>query len=77
MLNGKPFDFSDWSYGALGLHSPKQPDGHNCAVFVMLLARCMHHDVKLTRRWNTSQCNAQRDMITLELIAAEILTFIG
>ena len=71
------FDFSTWSCGSLGACSPKQPDGHNCAVFVLLLARCMHHDVKLTRRWTVSQCNLQRDVITLELMTAELLTFVA
>jgi len=77
VLDDKPFDFSGWACGSLGLHSPKQPDGHNCGVFVLLLARCLHHDGKLTRRWNTLQCNAQRDLIALELMSAKLLTFVG
>ena len=76
-MEGRSFDFSAWVRGSLGMHSPKQPDGHNCAVFVLLLARCLHHDVKLTRRWNAAQCNVQRDVIALELMSAELLTFVG
>ena len=76
-LDGRPFDFRDWVCGSLGVESPQQPDGHNCGLMVLLLARCVHHDVKITRRWSGRQLDEQRDIVALELMEAELCTFVG
>ena len=77
VLNGQPFDFSEWACGSLGSLSPKQPDSFNCGMFVLLLARCMHHDVQLTRAWTAAQLDQWRDLVTLELMDSKIHTFLG
>ena len=77
MLNGRPFEFTDWTCGLLGQLSPRQPDGFNCGVFVLIVARCLHHGVKITRRWQRQQLDEQRNLITLELMDAKLRSFVG
>ena len=54
-----------------------QPDYFNCGIFPLLLSRCLHHNVKISRRWTSEDLDAQRDVITLELMKGRVLTFIG
>ena len=42
-----------------------------------LLSRCLHHNVKIRQRWGTQDLDEQRDLIALELMAAQVLSFIG
>ena len=71
------FDFTGWRCGSLGRFSPEQPDYFNCGIFPLLLSRCLHHNVKISRRWGTEDLDKQRDLIALELMAAQVLSFIG
>ena len=50
--------------------APEQPDYFNCGIFPILLARCLHHGVRITRRWTREDLDEQRDLITLELLRA-------
>ena len=75
--DSKSFNFSGWRCGSLQRSSPMQPDYFNCGIFPLLLSRCLHHNVKISRRWTSEDLDAQRDVITLELMNGRVLTFIG
>ena len=68
VLRSKSFNFSGWRCGSLQRSSPMQPDYFNCGIFPLLLSRCLHHNVKISRRWTSEDLDAQRDVITLELM---------
>ena len=59
----------------LGELAPEQPDYFNCGIFPILLARCLHHGVRITRRWTREDLDEQRDLITLELLEGKLLSF--
>ena len=61
-------------YAASG-QSPRQPDYFNCGIFPILLARCLHHGVQITRGWSQEDLDEQRDLITLELLEGKVLSF--
>ena len=46
----------------------------NCGIFPILLARCLHHGVRITRRWTREDLDEQRDLITLELLEGKLLS---
>ena len=69
-LRGEPFDFSGWRHGSLG-----RTDYFNCGIFPILLARCLHHGVQITRGWSQEDLDEQRDLITLELLEGKVLSF--
>lgn len=74
VLAENPFDFSGWTRGSLGLSSPMQPDSFNCGIFALLLSRCLHHDVKISRCWSSKDLDEQRDLVVLELIEGRLRT---
>ena len=74
-LRGEAFDFTGWACGSLGDLAPEQPDYFNCGIFPILLARCLHHGVRITRRWTREDLDEQRDLITLELLEGKLLSF--
>ena len=76
VLAETPFDFTGWTRGSLGLLSPMQPDSFNCGIFALLLSRCLHHDVKISRCWSSKDLDEQRDLVVLELIEGRLLTFV-
>ena len=55
--------------------APEQPDYFNCGIFPILLARCLHHGVRITRRWTREDLDEQRDLITQELLEGKLLSF--
>ena len=57
------------------ISAPEQPDYFNCGIFPILLARCLHHGVRITRRWTREDLDEQRDLITLELLEGKLLSF--
>ena len=75
-LEGRPADFAGWRCGSLGAASPRQPDEYNCGVFVLQLARCLHHGVRISREppWTHEQLDAQRDLIAAELVRGRVLS---
>ena len=76
-LTGRAFNFDGWKRGSLGPLAPQQPDFFNCALFPMMLARCIHHDVKISRRWSSEQLDEYRDVIVLELFKERLLSFVA
>ena len=76
VLAETPFDFTGWTRGSLGLASPMQPDSFNCGIFSLLLSRCLHHDVKISRWWTSRDLEEHRDLIVLELMEGRLLTFV-
>ena len=76
-LTGRAFSFDGWKRGSLGPLAPQQPDFFNCALFPMMLARCIHHDVKISRRWSSEQLDEYRDVIVLELFKERLLSFVA
>jgi hypothetical protein len=76
VLAETPFDFTGWTRGSLGLSSPMQPDSYSCGIFPLLLSRCLHHDVKISRCWTSKDLDEHRDLIVLELIERRLLTFV-
>lgn len=76
VLAETPFDFTGWTRGSLGLSSPMQPDCFNCGIFPLLLSRCLHHDVKISRWWTSKDLDEHRDLIVLELIEGRLLSFV-
>lgn len=43
----------------------------------MMLARCIHHDVKISRCWSSAQLDEYRDVIVLELFKERLLSFVA
>ena len=72
-LRGRPWDFTRWRMGSLRDRAPQQPDGHNCGVFPILLARCLHHGIQLTPgTWSADDLDEHRDLITAELVESRL-----
>ena len=64
-LRREPFNFSGWRHGSLGRKSPRQPDYFNCGIFPILLARCLHHGVQITRGWSQEDLDEQHNLIRI------------
>ena len=47
------------------------------ARFPMMLARCLHHDVKISRHWSSSELDEYRNVIVLELFKERLLSFVA
>ena len=60
----------------LGVLSAQEPDSFNCGIFALLLSRCLHHDVKISRCWSSKDLDEQRDLVVLELIEGRLVTFV-
>ena len=77
-LLGRPFDFTGWSWGSLGMLSPQQGNGYDCAIFCpILLARSLAHRVSLRSGhggWSNLELDKHRDLITRELLTGRVLS---
>ena len=76
--DNKTFDFSGWTHGSLDELSPRQPNGHDCALFTMMLARCLLHGVKLRPGCGHSddEMDAIRNTVTLELVTNKLRSWV-
>ena len=68
----KSFDFTGWSCGSVHAHCGKQPNGHDCALFPLTLARCLHHNVKMRSSWSVAECDDLRNFLTWELLNGQL-----
>ena len=41
----------------------------------MMLARCLHHDVKISRHWSSSELDEYRNVIVLEFFKERLLSY--
>ena len=73
-LHEKSFDFEGWHCGSLGALGGAQPNYHDCGVFPVTLARCIHHNVKLQHLWSQAEMDSLRDVLTLELLQGRLLS---
>ena len=48
---------------------------HPTARFPMMLARCLHHDVKISRHWSSSELDEYRNVIVLEFFKERLLSY--
>ena len=75
---GRPFDFTGWSWGSLGMLSPQQGNGYDCAIFCpILLARSLAHRVSLRSGhggWSNLELDRHRDLVTRELLTGRVLS---
>jgi len=77
-LLNRPFDFTGWSWGSLGVLSLQQGNGYDCAIFCpILLARSIAHRVSLRSghgRCSNLELDRHRDLITRELLTGRVLS---
>ena len=71
-LYSKSFDFTGWSCGSVHALCGKQPNGHDCALFPLTLARCLHHNVKMRSSWSVAECDDLRNFLTWELLDGQL-----
>ena len=76
-LRGQSWDFTGWSWGSLGMLSPLQQNGHDCATFSpILLVRsiALHVPLRPGHQWAGRELDRHRDQIVHELLVGRVVS---